>query len=83
MKEYRVRQKVTEGPHKGEWKTAWHPNGGTLIHPFKSLADAKRWIASQPAWYEKYNKAWPPEFHKEVPEYKIEVREVTPWKDVR
>lgn len=82
MKEYRVRQLITDGPHKGEWGTAWHPNGGRVAHAYASLEDAQNWIAAQPAWYEKYNKQWPPELRKEVPPYKIEVREVTPWETV-
>lgn len=79
MKEYRVREQQMSGPHKGEWVTAWHPNGGKLIHTFKTFEDAQNWIAAQPEWYEKYNKRLPSDLHREVPPYKIEVRDVTPW----
>ena len=82
MKEYRVRQQIMEGPHKGEWGCAWHPNGGRVVHAYSTLEDAQNWISAQPTWYEKYNKMWPPEFRKEVPPYKIEVREVSPWEEV-
>ena len=82
MKEYRVRQQITEGPHKGEWGAAIHPNAGRVIHPFRELEDAQNWIAAQPDWYAAYNKRWPAEFRKEVPPYRIEVREVTPWETI-
>lgn len=79
MKEYRVRQQIMEGPNKGKWETAIHPNAGRRIQPFYTLEDAKNWIAAQPVWYEEYNRRWPPELQKEVPKYRIEAREVTPW----
>ena len=79
MKEYRIMQLVTEGPHKGEWKRAWYPNGGPLVHPFKTQEDAQAWIDRMPEWYEKWNRMYPREKRREVPQYRIEVREVTPW----
>lgn len=82
LKEYRVRQQITDGPHKGIWGGVCRPDGWRMVFPFGSLQDAQDWIAKQPAWYAEYNKRWPPEMRREVPPFRIEVREVTPWETV-
>lgn len=82
MKEYRVMQMIAEGPHKGKWTTAWHPTGGKHVNPFSSLQDAQDWIERQPEWYAEYNRRWPPQCRKEVPQYRIEAREVTSWEPI-
>ena len=82
MKEYRVMQLVTEGPNKGKWKTAWHP-GGPLAPQFKSLEDAQAWIDRVPEVYAAWYRQLPPQYRKTAPkDFRIEVREVTPWEAI-
>lgn len=77
MKEYRVMQLATGGPREGEWLRAWIPLSGRTVHNFKTLEDAQAWIDKRPEWYAEYNEIH--HLRMEVPQYRIEAREVTPW----
>lgn len=81
MKEYRVREQITHGPYAGKWHTALLPNGSPCTSAFSTLDDAKNWIEEQCVRYEQWNRMLPQNYRKQIPPYKIEVREVTPWQD--
>lgn len=74
---------ILESRDGESWRTACHPNGGNIVHPFDKLDHARRWIASMPEWYARINKRLPPKYHQNVPQYKIMVREVTDWREFR
>lgn len=74
---------VVESRDGETWRTAYHPDGGNIVHPFTTLGSAERWIASMPDAYAKFNKRMPPRYQRDMPSYKILEREVTEWRELR
>lgn len=74
---------VVESMDGETWRTAYHPDFGNITYPFNKLASAEHWIASMPDVYAKLNKRMPPKYQREMPRYKILVRDVTEWRELR